>query len=628
MILLFKTINPLLQIVRYIFDICFVCNIFYYTINTNHSESEYLCPRVVMYKKTTKMNVIASSKVNCRPSLKSLQGASLLLFACFFLSASGLVHAQATNTVHIDRSSTWLGYMNWSPSPYTVANFPGGGGTGSSSWGTVDLKAAFNGSQATLSPCCNVYDNTGDAYWVNPDGTGANNMDASFYVENDPTSANPLGGSDVVFSGYCWINTLIEPYETNTTVFIKEFTTSYGYVGGTNVILTAGQPFSIQWDSTAGDIVQYGFEMIGPDVNPATLATNGVVIVSSNPPPAGPVISGLAATTYVNVDTNTTFAATVTGGSGSITYQWEKNGINLVDGANVSGATNATLTLSNIVSSTEGNYTVVAKDALSQTTSASGYLIVFNPTNLVLDPNASLLGYLNFFDMSFDYLGGFVYPTALLRAGFSNGAAVLQPNIDLYANGPNYNAGYQWTNSDGTPNAELEQDFYIQNDALAGNTLTYNGYCLSNNLDSTYTATAWVEDFSPAYALTASVTSNLVAGQSFSITLPTTAGDHIQYGLRIDGPDNSPTNLVTQDEVIVTASGPSGTQPTITATVSQGTVSLSFATANGSSYAIQYKTNLSDPTWQTLSTVSGNGSTQTVTDPATKTSRFYRLAVQ
>jgi hypothetical protein len=552
----------------------------------------------------------------------------MLFVSCFLLGGAGMASAQITNKVYIDPTANWVGYMNWSPSQYTQDNFPGDGGTGGGVWGTADLKAAFAGNQATLSPCDNVYDSTSDPYWVNPDGTGANNMDASFYVENDPTSANPLGGSDVVFSGYCWVNTLVEPYETNTTAFIKEFNTSYGLIGGTNVVLTAGQPFSIQWDSAAGDIVQYGFEMIGPDVNPATLATNGIAVVSSNPPPAGPVISGLDTTTYVNVGTNETFAATVTGGNGNITYQWEKNGVNLANGVNVSGVTNATLNLSNIVSSTEGNYTLVAKDSLNQTTTSSDYLVVFNPTNLVLDPNATLLGFLNFFDFSFDYEGGFTYPTALLRAGFSNGAAVLQPNIDLYANGPNYNAAFAWTNSDGTAGVELEQDFYIQNDALAGNTLTYSGYCVSNNLDSTYTATAWLSDFSSSYVLNGTITTNLIAGQSFSITLPTNPGDHIQYGLRIDGPDNSPTNVVTQDEVIVTATGPSNTLPTITAILSHGSVSLSFAALTGHSYVVQYKNNLTDPTWQTLSSVSGNNSTQMVTDPATQTRRFYRLSVQ
>ena len=70
------------------------------------------------------------------------------------------------------------------------------------------------------------------------------------------------------------------------------------------------------------------------------------------------------------------------------------------------------------------------------------------------------------------------------------------------------------------------------------------------------------------------------------------------------------------------------TAPTITASVIRGTNNLTFQTQNGFNYTIQYKTNLTDGAWQTLSAVSGNNSTQTVTDPAQQKSRFYRLSIQ
>jgi len=68
-------------------------------------------------------------------------------------------------------------------------------------------------------------------------------------------------------------------------------------------------------------------------------------------------------------------------------------------------------------------------------------------------------------------------------------------------------------------------------------------------------------------------------------------------------------------------------QPSISGTMLGGNLQLSFATDNTSSYTVQYKTNLTDSVWQTLSTVSGNGSTQTVADPKNQQSRFYRLWV-
>jgi photosystem II stability/assembly factor-like uncharacterized protein len=53
--------------------------------------------------------------------------------------------------------------------------------------------------------------------------------------------------------------------------------------------------------------------------------------------------------------------------------------------------------------------------------------------------------------------------------------------------------------------------------------------------------------------------------------------------------------------------------------------SLSFDTLPGANYLLEYKNALTDPAWQTLATVSGNGSTKTITDTnATVPRRFYR----
>jgi subtilisin-like proprotein convertase family protein len=54
--------------------------------------------------------------------------------------------------------------------------------------------------------------------------------------------------------------------------------------------------------------------------------------------------------------------------------------------------------------------------------------------------------------------------------------------------------------------------------------------------------------------------------------------------------------------------------------------SLSFLSAAGTNYTVQYKTNLTDAVWQTLTTRSGTGSQLTVTAAVTQcTSRYYRV---
>ena len=58
------------------------------------------------------------------------------------------------------------------------------------------------------------------------------------------------------------------------------------------------------------------------------------------------------------------------------TYQWQKNGINLTNTGNVTGATATTLTLNNASSADMGNYTLVATNSLGSTTSNIAALTV------------------------------------------------------------------------------------------------------------------------------------------------------------------------------------------------------------------------------------------------------------
>jgi hypothetical protein len=63
------------------------------------------------------------------------------------------------------------------------------------------------------------------------------------------------------------------------------------------------------------------------------------------------------------------------------------------------------------------------------------------------------------------------------------------------------------------------------------------------------------------------------------------------------------------------------------ANASGGNFVLSFGTQPGFNYTVQSKTNLSDASWSAVSTVSGDGTTKSVSDPKSGPSRFYRLQV-
>lgn len=183
---------------------------------------------------------------------------------------------QFATTVYLDPAQAWQGYMN-------VYDLPANGGAYEfgSPWGVAALPAVFNGTTVTAGPNVNTY-NPSDAYWVNPDGSGNKICDANFYVQNDG-----LAGQVVTFTGYCLSNSLVSPY--TSSLFIKDLNSGYGVVAITNFTPVPGHAFSISLATTAGDHIQYGLETVGPNANPATVASLGQVLVASNyvatPPP-------------------------------------------------------------------------------------------------------------------------------------------------------------------------------------------------------------------------------------------------------------------------------------------------------------------------------------------------------
>ena len=72
------------------------------------------------------------------------------------------------------------------------------------------------------------------------------------------------------------------------------------------------------------------------------------------------------------------------------------------------------------------------------------------------------------------------------------------------------------------------------------------------------------------------------------------------------------------------------TGPPITGlTYSAGMFSGSFQTQAGFSYVVQYKDNITSPTWQVLTTIPGDGTVKTFTDPGPAVpQRFYRVSIQ
>jgi hypothetical protein len=205
--------------------------------------------------------------------------------ACAIIASTASLEAQ---NVTFSAATLSNGYMSWSPTAYTTANYPGDGGSGSSGWGPSALPAVFSGDTLTLSPNVNTYA-PGDTYWVNPDGTGANQMDGAIYNE----TTGLYVGTSVTFSFDVLANTLVSGYSADA--FIKDFGPGYSYNGEQTVNLTPGTE-SVTYALTGndpGEIVQFGFELIGPDANPATVASLGSVEIAPVPEPTTMALGGL-----------------------------------------------------------------------------------------------------------------------------------------------------------------------------------------------------------------------------------------------------------------------------------------------------------------------------------------------
>jgi PEP-CTERM motif len=181
-------------------------------------------------------------------------------------------------------------------------------------------------------------------------------------------------------------------------------------------------------------------------------------------------------------------------------------------------------------------------------------------TVLTVDPTQSWIGFMNVFAINPGgtpnygaYEFGSAWGTADLQASFAGPVLTLSPCTNVWETTDTY-----WVQADGmTPNKWMDASMYVQNDALAGQDLTFYGYTPSDTLNSAYSCVAFIKDFNASYSLVSSATVNLAAGQAFDISLATNPGDHIQYGFETQGLDANPLTDYTLGSVQVTVPEPS-----------------------------------------------------------------------
>jgi hypothetical protein len=92
---------------------------------------------------------------------------------------------------------------------------------------------------------------------------------------------------------------------------------------------------------------------------------------------APPAITTQPSSHTVNVGASVTFTVAASG-TGPLTYQWQKNGVTL------GGATSVSLALTNVQTTSAGNYAVVVSNPGGSTTSSAAVLTVNNPTGILV----------------------------------------------------------------------------------------------------------------------------------------------------------------------------------------------------------------------------------------------------
>jgi hypothetical protein len=107
--------------------------------------------------------------------------------------------------------------------------------------------------------------------------------------------------------------------------------------------------------------------------NPFGSVTSAVATLTVVDPP---VILTQPSSQTNNAGTAATF--TVSAGGNFLTYQWRKNGLNLANGGNISGATTPSLSLTSLAPGDSGTYTVGVTNSAGSVTSAPAILTVIS----------------------------------------------------------------------------------------------------------------------------------------------------------------------------------------------------------------------------------------------------------
>jgi alpha-tubulin suppressor-like RCC1 family protein len=158
----------------------------------------------------------------------------------------------------------------------------------------------------------------------------------------------------------------------------------------TNALAIAGGEFHSLALRADGTVAAWGYNYNGQTAVPAGLS-NAVAVAAGNnhslaiQSDGSPFITTQPRSQWAVSNATVQFTVAALGVP-NLGYRWQKNGVNLADGGNVSGAATPTLTLSNVQGSDLATYTVVVTNAIDSTTSLPAALIVAGPPFILSQP--------------------------------------------------------------------------------------------------------------------------------------------------------------------------------------------------------------------------------------------------
>jgi hypothetical protein len=372
------------------------------------------------------------------------------------------------------------------------------------------------------------------------------------------------------------------PLTTNTTFMARAFNPAHQNLTGTN-----NPPLNSPWSG----LIQAVFV-------PATAP-----VIMQSP-------TGLDA--YIGQSPVFTVQTT---GSPTPGYQWKFNSVNLA------GQTNSQLTLANLQTNQSGIYSFTASNAFGSATASFALNVTVKPNLVITEAmsseskgtNNSTLDHEDWWELS--NLGAFAVNLQGYRFDDSHDSLT---NGDVITNAVSIAPGESIVLAEDMTPTQFQLWWGAAQLPAHLQIITYPSIGFSSSGDNIYlwnAAATSVTDTVAAVAFPAAT-----RGVSFSYNLNTqmfgqlsAVGTRGAFTAAVNGDIGSPGYFINSPRFTQLSFSP------------RSGLMLSFAAQPERSYFLQYKTNLTDSVWLTVTNITAISNSVTFLDPATNSSRYYRL---